>query len=254
MKCWMIGAIVAIAAISGVSALRLAAQERSRDVEIRSPDTEIIPRADRESLDKLDYSFQQRFQTIDGINFGLSRIPTTPEHNEFRTVRAQTPEEKQAVAHLTAQNRGALFMVAGLRAVTFQLRSTATTAAVPQAQQGPRPQIESSQPAAVLESPFDRVITRPVWLSGMPGSQTPPTQAELLAGVKESFAAFAKHDSHAFTAGEWRVLARPVRIGKSGCLKCHQQGPSGEKLHHGDVVGAALYLLASAPTPAASAP
>lgn len=247
MKCWMIGAIAAVVAVSGAGALRLAAQERSRNVEVRSPHSGIIPRADRESLDKLDYSFQQRFQTIDGINFGLSRIPTMPEHNEFRTVRAETAEEKRAVAQLAGRNRQALFMVAGLRAVTFRGRPTASSAVA----QSAAPAKGSQQPRAYAidapDSPYNRVITHPIWLSGKPGALAPPKQSELLDGVKASFTAFAKSDSHAFTAGEWRVLARPVRIGKAGCLKCHQQAPGGEKLHNGDVVGAALYLLGTAP-------
>jgi len=249
MKCWMIGAIAAITAISGAGALRLAAQ----DVELRSPDTGIIPRADRESLDKLDYSFQQRFQTIDGINFGLSRIPTMPEHNEFRTVRAQTPEEKQAVAHLTGQDRQALFMVAGLRAVTFQPRVPASKAGAPSIEPKQGNPLPHAYPIDAPDSPFNRVITQPIWLAGKPGALAPPKQSDLMDGVKASFAAFATKDRHEFTAGEWRVLARPVRIGKSGCLKCHQQGPSGESLHNGDVVGAALYLLGTPPARAASA-
>jgi len=180
---------------------------------------------ERGAVDALDHSFQYRFATIDGRLFGISRIPRVPEHQELARLKAETADEKAAVADLQRGGWDGAFWVAGQRA-SILAKSYET---------------KKDQP--LNERWTERVISKPIVLTGAPPRAALPSAAALLPYVGRSFAAFEKADSYEFTTGAWQVSARPLRASTAACLKCHQQDESGRKLQLGDVIGVAMYGL-----------
>lgn len=101
MKGWIVG----VAATGSVAAMGLLAAQ--------------MDPVDRAICD-LDGQFQKRFASVQDAFFGARRIPSTPEHGEFESLKPTTPVEKAAVARLRSAGRDALFMVAGTRALAVQ--------------------------------------------------------------------------------------------------------------------------------------
>jgi hypothetical protein len=82
-----------------------------------------------------------------------------------------------------------------------------------------------------------------------PGARVPTPAAESLADeFRRAFASFdrrARHDD--FIAGDWRVVARPVRAADGSCLQCHRRdgvnwpARNTSDLQVGDVLGVVMY-------------
>src|SRR5262245_46268743 len=80
----------------------------------------------------------------------------------------------------------------------------------------------------------------------------PPDAASISNEARLAFAAFERKEPYYdFEAGDWNVVARPVRADDT-CLKCHWSNgdhwPTGGRsdLRVGDVLGVALYAYQAA--------
>ena len=82
-----------------------------------------------------------------------------------------------------------------------------------------------------------------------PGARvTMPTAESLADESRRAFAAFDRHEPHYdFVAGDWNVVARPVRAANGTCLQCHRSdgvnwpARNTSDLHVGDVLGVVIY-------------
>jgi hypothetical protein len=176
------------------------------------------PESTRGAIRALDAAIQQRFTKVDGT-FGFTRIMPRGTARDF------VPESDAELSSLSrvddAQLRVVLYL-AGRRLLN------------PSADQPlfSRRQDPIKGPARI--TPGTRV--------------TMPTAESLADDSRRAFAAFDRHEPHhEFIAGDWNVVARPVRAAHGTCLQCHRRDginwPARETsdLQVGDVLGVVLY-------------
>jgi hypothetical protein len=232
---------ISLLAFGVVSALAVGlarANDRPSETAGRDPG----PKPEGGTVNTLDRVCQERFETIDWKNFGISRIPVldTPQHFGLRNLKPSTDAEKGVVADLKTGNWDAVLMVAG--------RSARDAARLTKG----RPAADLAVQQAVAEKMpvgsrwTGRVISKPVVLTGDVTGAALPDQGQLVPKVAEAFNAFRKQGSYEFRSGEWFVVARPIRAEKKECLSCHRADQDGTKINLGDPVGVALYAFAPA--------
>lgn len=188
------------------------------------------------TVNTLDRLIQERFETLDMVNFGISRIASTPEHSEFRRLRPETPAEREVVRELEKEGLEALFLVAGRRAI--QAAKSLAPERKPAA-------ADNSHPS--LHHFSLRAVSRPIRLTA--GSTPAPDPRQVLPHAAAAFQRFERAGSHEFRVGSWDVVARPLRATRKECLSCHQKDESGRPLGLGDALGVAMYAFARGTEP-----
>jgi hypothetical protein len=177
---------------------------------------------DRESasgaIQALDAAIQQRFTKVDGT-FGFTRVMPRGTAHDF------VPESDAELSSLSrlddAHLRVALYL-AGRRLLSPS----------------------ADQP---LFSRRQDPIKGPARLT--PGARVRMPTAESLADeFRRAFAAFDRHEPHdESVAGDWTIVARPVRAANGTCLQCHRSdgvnwpARNTSDLHVGDVLGVVIY-------------
>jgi hypothetical protein len=178
-------------------------------------------------VDRLDYVFQQRFQTTDGEIFGISRIPVTPEHRRVVHWKPDQDLEKKVAMDLKTRGLAAAYLLA--RPNTAHAMLTLT-------------------PEQLQKPPYSAVptgrngISRPIVLSAGDTPVPLPTQLELLKGIDQAESAFKDGDQSEFGVRDWRIIARPVRA-TADCIKCHERMRGDKNLKVGAVLGVAMYAF-----------
>jgi hypothetical protein len=87
----------------------------------------------------------------------------------------------------------------------------------------------------------------------MTHGRSSPDARSVWSEARRTFAAFERKEPYYdFEAGDWNVMARPVRAADDTCLKCHWSNGDhgltngGSDLRVGDVLGVALYAYQAA--------
>ncbi len=179
-------------------------------------------------INTLDRCFQERFEAIDEKQFGLARIPTTPQHGEFRRFQPSTPAEKHAVGDLSRQGWDAVFMVAsqhGLAAHRRAQRAGATRVGKP--------------------------VSPPILLSTGESPSPGPTATALQDLQDATIADISRADralSSVSSVSGWTLIKRAIPASKAECLRCHQTDPNGKRVRLGDALGLAIYGFRKRPT------
>jgi hypothetical protein len=171
----------------------------------------------------LDAAIQKRFEKVDGT-FGIRRI-IPPAY----TAHGFAPENAAEISSLReledAQLR-VVFYLAGRGVLESQAEE---------------------RRARVLET-----IKGPAYITRGLSSRLPDA-ASMSIEARRAFAAFERKEPYYdFEAGDWNVVARPVRAAEDTCLNCHwstgDHGLTGGRsgLRVGDVLGVALYAYQTA--------
>lgn len=185
-------------------------------------------------LDALDRAVQKCFHNV--IGFGMARIASE------RRFEPTTEEEKEAVAALRrgGYSVGLYLVGRGILAETPVERRVALNRF-------------GGWPGRAISGP---IYVSPSSMKSLPGAV--PLWDETRRAL-ESFASGGER--HEFTAGRWRVEARPVRASAESCIECHRaragfevkplpaaggapaaaEAPKGADLKVGDPLGVLLY-------------
>jgi hypothetical protein len=192
-------------------------------------------------VNTIDRTFQSRFEKIDGMMLGLSRIPTTPEHRELILFTPENDEDKRLTTTLKESGWEAAFFVAGRNAL-----HQAATLALLRKKNPNDPRL--SQGEVVDSFVHRRSVSKPVRMTKpVAGTAALPSQIALIPRVSDAFQAFAaKKASYEFEDAGWKFTARPIPASKTACLKCHKTDESGKALKVGDPLGVAFYAFARA--------
>ena len=78
------------------------------------------------------------------------------------------------------------------------------------------------------------------------GKEKIPELPKLRAGIQQSIFALKAAPSHTFRAGDWEIVARPIRASAQKCLSCHQD-ERGRPARLNDTLGVALYATRQSP-------
>jgi hypothetical protein len=153
------------------------------------------PAREPHPLDALDRAVQKRFHNV--IGFGMARIASE------RKFEPTTVEEKEAVAGLRREGY----------AVGLYLAGRGVLAETP---------VENRVALNSFGGWPGRAIAGPIYVSssaakGLPGA------VPLWDGTRRAMQSFAEGgERYDFSAGTWRVEARPVRASAESCLDCHR--------------------------------
>jgi hypothetical protein len=178
-------------------------------------------------VDRLDYVFQQRFQTTDGEIFGISRIPVTPEHRRVVHWKPDQEMEKKVESDLKERGLAAAYLLARPKTARAMLTLT--------------PEQLQKPPYAAIPTGRNG-ISRPIVLSTGDTPVALPTQSELLKGIDQAETAFKDGDHSEFGVRDWKIIARPVRA-TADCIKCHERMRGDKNLKVGAVLGVAMYAF-----------
>lgn len=234
---WTIGVSCGLLALGAFCAQAGSGEESSASgnkATLAEPDTVLV--------DRLDYTFQHRFQSTEGNIFGLSRIPVTPDHRLVVHWKPGEKLEKEVAEDLRRGGWSGAFLLAKPWVMAAVDKDALSKAVV-------------SGHASVDDAPSSgrRGISRPIILSEGEVGAPLPSQRQVTAGLKGATAAFSKGDRHDFDAGKWRVLSRPIRATQD-CLDCHQRLTGDKALAVGSVLGVAMYAFTRDGVSQAAAP
>ncbi|HEY0170261.1 MAG TPA: hypothetical protein VGB98_04355 [Pyrinomonadaceae bacterium] len=180
---------VASALASGIQFPRAVSQSQPSAVAVMSGEREPHP------LDALDRAVQKRFHNV--IGFGMARIASE------RRFEPTTEEEKEAVAALRREGYS----------VGLYLAGRGVLAEVP---------VEKRVALNSFGGWPGRAIAGPIYVSSS-SLKSLPGAVPLWDGTRRALESFASGGGrHEFTAGLWRVEARPVRASAESCIECHR--------------------------------
>jgi hypothetical protein len=181
--------------LSVVSALAYAGAPAPRAVS-RSQSGADAREREPHPLDALDRAVQKRFHNV--IGFGMARIASE------RRFEPETEEEKEAVRALKREGYTVGLYLAG-RGV---LAETPVEKRVASNRFGGWP---------------GRAIAGPIFVSSS-APKNLPGAVPLWDETRRALESFASGgERHEFTAGVWRVEARPVRASAESCIECHRR-------------------------------
>jgi hypothetical protein len=177
---------------------------------------------DRESargaIQALDAAIQQRFTKVDGT-FGFTRVMPRGTAHDFVP---ESDAELSSLSRLEDAHLHVVLYLAGRRLLS------------PSADQPLFYRRQDSIRGPARITPGARV--------------TMPTAESLAEEFRRAFAAFDQHEPHyESVAGDWNLVARPVRAANGTCLQCHRSDginwPARDTsdLHVGDVLGVVMY-------------
>src|SRR3954470_24340896 len=110
----LIAPLAGFAGCSTLAALLVLAAGSRSGAEARDPGPDIA------TVNTLDRLWQERFQTVDYKNFGVSRIaPTLPPHPAMRHFKPETDVEKGAVQEMQDSGWDAALLVVGRNALRY---------------------------------------------------------------------------------------------------------------------------------------
>lgn len=159
------------------------------------PATATTPAPAPHTLDALDRAVQKRFHNV--IGFGMARIATE------RRFEPTTVEEKEAVRALKREGY----------AVGLYLAGRGVLADEP---------VENRVAWNRFGGGAGRAISGPIYVSSS-SLKSLPGAVPLWDETRRALESFASGgERHEFTAGPWRVEARPVRASAESCLECHR--------------------------------
>lgn len=216
-------------------------------------------------VERLDRFVQRRFRTVDEM-FGMSRI-ATGSHNFWKlTIDPETDALAKDFqrAHVLADvrtvslMRGAYSwgtpvkpMYTGVTrvGVTVKFRDWAQVETGLRNSPGTYHDIRE-----VGEGRYHQALSWPIqvaanWRDGRDSPDFP----ELKPGIQESIEALRTKPSHSFRAGQWQVIARPIKASMTKCLSCHSDA-KGHMAKLNDTLGLVLYVTRSGSPRVALAP
>ena len=204
-----------------------------------------------ELVERLDRAFQYRFATVNQNIFGISRIPTVPQHPELRVLKLDTPEETAVVQGLKELGWDGAFMVVSAVALQSLTRahklppraSSEQAAARAAAPTGSAPRSRERHPAGLVR----RVVSAPLYLTEPKPSAPLPAEDLLLPRLLKADPDPRRIGARQFTIGGWVFDVRPIPAGKTQCLSCHKRNIDGSLMKLGDPLGLALYAFHKAP-------
>src|SRR6185295_4416494 len=174
----------------------------------------------------LDDCVQQRFLDVDK-GFGFSRV-IRPGETPHR-FKAENAKELTIVEYLTSARLDVVLYLAGRRIVEAKLNSEDADSIAGSLIKGPVSITPGNKPNTGL-----------------------PLPKQLLSHSQEAMHVFQGSGKYDFSLGEWKFIARPVRVSGTSCLNCHKRngttlfsrgkiGEDSKSLKIGDPLGLLVY-------------
>jgi hypothetical protein len=179
---------------------------------------------ERAAIVAFDQCIQERFKDVDE-GFGFRRIVKIGETpHRFSPTKAS---EMTAVRELERAGMRVILYLTGRRVL------------------GPKP------PASAQPAMFSQIIKGPALVTPPNPDASAPALRDLWDDGRSAMLAFVNTNLYAFSAGEWKFTARPVRATDATCLNCHAANgatrivsngtPQNSSVRVGDPLGVVMY-------------
>ena len=208
--------------------------------------------ASRTLIDRLDAYIRERFRTAEGV-FGMNRVAVGP-HDVWTLMPG--PEPKAITAAFEQSGVRTYFRTVALKRGVYTWGTPvipayeATTRLDVPVRFATRKHADSAMrnnPGTyrnlreVDPSTHHQSLSGPIRIAtDLTGKEEIPDLPKLREGIQRSIFVLKAGRSHTFRAGDWEVVARPIRATAQKCLSCHQD-ERGRPARLNDTLGLALY-------------